>query len=247
MTRVLASALLTVLVTLPAEAAGPLALLAKQIVKQMVQDYVKSELTSFLTGGANPCKPMGIAGALPGLPGMGMAPAMPPEISQLMPSPSEMASMPGVQNLDPAMRPQIMQMMAGLQNAPPLSSAEVDELATRVAALSKALPPEQALPCSPEEFKAMFNASASMPMASGPMRMMLEQFRNMEQNARQVEQTFAKMSSAERTEAIDLMLAETASMDAEERQQFAAFLRSDLMGLPLSVREELRARLTQNR
>ena len=43
MSRVLASALLAVLVTLPAEAAGPLALLAKQIVKQMVQDYVKSE------------------------------------------------------------------------------------------------------------------------------------------------------------------------------------------------------------
>jgi hypothetical protein len=241
-----AAAAILFLASAPVEAAGPLALLAKQIVKQMVQDYVQSQLTSFVMGSGDPCKPMGLAGTVAGMPAMSMAPAMPAQVSQLMPSPSAMASTPEMQQMDPAMRAQMMQMMAGMQSAPPLSSAEVDELVTRFAALSKAFP-DQALPCSQEELTAMFAAPASMPMVSGSMRMMLEQFRAMEQKAREAEESFAKMSSAEKAEAMDAMLAELASLDAEERRQFVAVLDSDLTGIPASMRAELRARLAQTR
>jgi hypothetical protein len=235
-----AAAVILFLVLAPVEAAGPLALFAKQIVKQMLQDYVQSQLTSLVTGSGSACKPGS------GMPAMSIAPAMPAQITQLMPSPSSMPSTPEMQQMDPAMRAQMMQMMAGMQSAPPLSGAEVDELVTRLTALSKAMP-DQALPCSPEELKAMLAASASMPMLSGSMRMMLEQFRAMEQSARQAEETFARMSSAEEAEAIETMLAELASLDAEERRQFAAVLESDLTGIPASMRAELRARLAQSR
>jgi len=85
--------------------------------------------------------------------------------------------------------------------------------------------------------------SASMPMVSGPFRMMLDQFRAIDPRLAEVRETFAKMSSAEQAEAVDLMLADAPSMSAEERKQFAGFLQSDLLGLPATVREQLLARL----
>jgi hypothetical protein len=175
-----------------------------------------------------------------------MDPAMQARMMQMMPG---MMDAQAMQGMDPAMRAQVMQMMAGMpggppgmQGAAPLSGDEVDELVTRLAALSKAMP-DQALPCSPEELKLVFNMSASMPMASAPLRMMLDQFRAMDQSFKEVRETFARMSSEEQAEAIDLMLADAPSMSAEERKQFAGFLQSDLFGLPPAARERLRARL----
>jgi hypothetical protein len=239
-----AAAIVLLLVFAPVQAAGPLALFAKQIVKQMVRDFFESQLDSLVRQSLGPCKSMLVdmarAGAVPGMAGMPtMAPAMPAQIGQLMPS---MPAMPEGQAMDPAMAAQIQQTLAGMQNAQPLSAVEVDELVDRLVVISKAVPDVE-LPCSPAELKLVFNMSASMPMASGPLRMMLTQFRDMDVRFKEVRETFAKMSGAEQSEAVELMVADAGAMSADERKQLAGFLQSDLFGLPPSMREQLRARL----
>jgi hypothetical protein len=248
----LCAASTVILLAAPVQAAGPLALLAHQIVKQVIKDFVQSQLTSLVRESLGPCKSMladmgvgalgtvqGLAsgirgGSLPGMPGtqamQGMDPAMQARMMQMMP------------NMMDAQAMQMMAGMPGMQGAAPLSGDEVDELVTRLVALSKAMP-DQALPCSPEELKLVFNMSASMPMVSAPFRTMLSSFRTMDEGFKEVRETFAKMSSEEQAEAIDLMLADAPSMSAEERKQFAGFLQSDLFGLPPAARAQVRARL----
>lgn len=284
MKRILFAASILILLAVPAQAALPLAFFAKQIIQEIVKDFIQSELTALVRQSLGPCKSMladmgvGAAGtiqslvsgargmgggAIPGLPGLPNMPNMPGLPGALgavpggmstgaMDSPEvrrAMESMLGSQTLDPATRAQMAQMMPGMQggipgmaSATPLSTEEVDELVTRLVTFSKAVP-DQALPCSPEELKLVFNMSASMPMVSGPFRMMLDQFRAIDPRLAEVRETFAKMSSAEQAEAVDLMLADAPSMSAEERKQFAGFLQSDLLGLPTAVREQLLARL----
>ena len=190
-----------------------------------------------------------LAGGMPGMPGTGGMPAgmeagMRARMMESMPAGA--LDMPG---MDPAMRDQVMQMMGGMPGGMPgmpaaeaLSSEEIDELVNRLVLFSTAMP-ENPLPCSPEDLKLVFNMSASMPMMSGPFRMMLTSFRGMDAQFKEVEETFAKMSSEEQAEAVDLMVKDTASMSAEDRKQFASFLQSDLMPLPAAVREQLRIRL----
>jgi hypothetical protein len=280
--RSLCAASILILLAAPVNAALPLAFFAKQIVQQVVKDFVKSQLTSMVRETLGPCKsmladmgvgavgtiqglvsggasiPSMLAGGMPGMPGMagmpggmpaGMDSAMRARMMESMPAmPAGMLDMPG---MDPAMRAQVMQMMGGMPgvsgmpgmaSAPPLSSEEVDELVTRLVKFSKAMP-ENPLPCSPEDLKLVFNMSGATPMMSGPFRMMLTAFRGMDEQFKEVEETFAKMSSAEQAEAVDLMVADTQSMSAADRKQFANFLQSDLMPLPAAVREQLRIRL----
>lgn len=234
----LAAALVLLFVFAPVQAAGPLALFAKQIVKQMVRDFFESQVTTLVRDSLGPCKSMLVDMAAS--PGMGAT--MPPQIGQLMPS---MPAMREGQAMDPAMAAQMQQILAGMQSAQPLSAVEVDELVDRLGVLSKAVPDVE-LPCSPAELKLVFSSmSASMPMASGPLRMMLTQFREMHVRFKEVGETFAKMSSAEQSEAVDLMLADVASMSAAERKQFSDFVQSDLFGLPAEVRALLRTRLAR--
>ena len=246
---------LLALAPVPAHAAGPLALLGKHILKELVKDFFKSQLTSLARDSLGPCKSMladmgmggaatvqGIAsglagGSLPSLPGMGGGMGM-QGLSPAM-----------LEQMDPAMREQVKQMMAGMQamqSGPALSGEEVNELVERLVTLSKAMPDFE-LPCSPQDLKLVFGMSSSMPMGAGPLRMMLEQFREMDQRFRDAQETFARMSPAEQDEAIETMLAETGSMSAAERKQLAAFLQSDLFGLPAPVREKFRARLAVSR
>ena len=190
---------------------------------------------------------------MPGMPGAAGMPAMPPGMEAGMRA-RMMESMPAgaldnMAGMDPAMRAQVMQMMGGMPGgipgmpaAEPLSSGEVDELVNRLVLFSKAMP-ENPLPCAPEDLKLVFNMSASMPMMSGPFRMMLTAFRGMDERFKEVEETFAKMSSAEQAEAVDLMVADAQSMSPADRKQLASFLQSDLMPLPAAVREQLRIRL----
>ena len=245
-----AAAVMLLLAFAPVQAAGPLALFAKQIVKQIVRDFFESQITSLVRQSLGPCKSMLVdmarARAMPGMgAGAGMAamtamnPGMPAQIGQLMPS---TPVMPDGQAMDPALAAQMQQMLAGMQNAQPLSTVEVDELVDRLVVLSKAVPDVE-LPCSPADLKLVFNMSGSMPMASGPLRMMLTQFREMDARFKEVADSFAKMSSAEQSEAVDLMVAEAASLGPDERKQAAGFLQSDLFGLPPAVREQLRTRL----
>jgi hypothetical protein len=211
-------------------------------------------IQSLVSGGAS--IPSMLAGGMPSMPGSagmpggmpaGMDEAMRARMMQTMPQmPAGMLDMPG---MDPAMRAQVMQMMSGGMPgmgspAPePLSTEEVDELVTRLAAFSKAMP-DNPLPCSPEDLKLVFNMSAtSMPMMSGSFRMMLTAFRGMDERFKEVEETFAKMSSAEQAEAVDLMVADAQSMSAADRKQLASFLQSDVIPLPAAVREQLRIRL----
>jgi hypothetical protein len=249
-----AAAVILLLILAPVQAAAPLALFAKQIVKQIVRDFFESQITSLVRQTLGPCKSMLVdmarAGAVPGLPavpGMGamptMDPAMQAKIQQMM---SSSTVMPGGGAMDPAMAAQMQQMMAAMQTAQPLTPAEVDELVDRLVVLSKAMPDVE-LPCSPGDLNLAFNMSASMPMASGPLRMMLTQFRDMDLRFKEVADTFAKMSSAEQSEAIDLMAADAAALGPDERKQLAGFLQSDLFGLPPAVREQLRARIAAMR
>ncbi len=245
-----AAAVMLLLILAPVQAAAPLALFAKQIVKQIVRDFVESQITSLVRQTLGPCKSMLVdmararaVPALAGVPGMGamptMDPAMQAEMQQLM---SSNPAIPGGQAMDPAMAAQMQQMLAGMQNAQPLSVVEVDELVDRLVVLSKAVPDVE-LPCSPAELKLVFNMSASMPMASGPLRTMLTQFRDMDVRFKEVGETFAKMSSGEQSEAVELMAADAAALGPEERKQLAGFLQSDLFGLPPAVREQLRTRI----
>lgn len=286
MKRILVAASILILLAAPAQAALPLAFFAKQIIQEIVKDFIQSELTALVRQSLGPCKSMladmgvGAAGTIqglvsgarggliPGVPGLPSMPTMPglPGALGAVPGGMPMASMDspevrramenmlGSQTIDPATRAQMMQAMqggnlpgmqggiAGMQNATPLSTEEVDELVTRLVAFSEAVP-DQPLPCSPGELKLVFNMSASMPMVSGPFRMMLDQFRAIDPRLAEARETFAKMSSAEQAEAVDLMLADAPSMSAEQRKQFAGFLQSDLLGLPATVRNELGARL----
>jgi hypothetical protein len=245
---------LLILLAPPVDAAAPLALFAKQIIQGIIKDFFKSQLTSLVRETLGPCKSMiadmglGAVGTVRGLASGGgvsgalgaqaMDPALRAQMMQRMPG------VPEMQGMDPAMQAQVAQMMAGMQSAAPLSGDEVDELVNRLVAFSKAVP-DQPLPCSPEDLKLVFNMTASMPMASGPFRMMLTQFRAMDAQFAEVKETFAKMSSAEQSEAVDLMLADAGSMSAEERKQLAGFLQSDLFGLPPAVREQFRTRLAR--
>ena len=283
MKRILVAASILTLLAVPAQAALPLAFFAKQIIQEIVKDFIQSELTALVRQSLGPCKSMladmgvGAAGtiqglvsgargmgggAIPGLPGLPSLPGALGAVPGGMPMASmdspevrrAMENMLGSQTIDPATRAQMMQSMqggnlpgmqggiAGMQNATPLSTEEVDELVTRLVAFSEAVP-DQPLPCSPGELKLVFNMSASMPMVSGPFRMMLDQFRAIDPRLAEARETFAKMSSAEQAEAVDLMLADAPSMSAEQRKQFAGFLQSDLLGLPATVRNELGARL----
>jgi hypothetical protein len=245
------AASLLILFAPPAHAAAPLALFAKQIIQEIVKDFVKSQLTSLVRETLGPCKSMladlgiGAVGTVRGLAsGAGMPgalgaqaidPALRAQMMQRMPAMPEMAAM------DPAMQARVAQMMAGMGSAAPLSGGEVDELVDRLVAFSNAA--DQPLPCSPGDLKLVFNMTSTMPMASGPFRMMLTQFRAMDAQFAQVKETFAKMSSAEQSEAVDLMLADAASLSAPDRKQLAGFLQSDLFGLPAAVREQFRTRL----
>lgn len=82
-------------------------------------------------------------------------------------------------------------------------------------------------------------------MASGSLRMMLEQLRSLDRQFAEARATFARMSEAEQSEATELMMAQAASMSSEERDQLAGLLRADLLGLPPAMRALLLSRLKQ--
>jgi hypothetical protein len=214
-----------------AHAASPLALLGKELLKQALKDFFQSQLASLSQESLSPCKSM-----LANPAGSGAMPGMNALIGQI--DPATLAQM------DPATRAQAAQMMAALQamqSAPPLSSAEVDELVDRLVKVSKAIPDHE-LPCSPQELKLAFGASASMPMGAGGFRMMLDALREMDGQLKKIQDCFDQMSPAEREEAIDLIVAEAASLGADERKQVAGFLQSEISGVPAPVRERLRER-----
>ncbi|HEY9532269.1 MAG TPA: hypothetical protein VIQ55_12805 [Burkholderiales bacterium] len=222
---------------LATHAAGPLAILGKQLLKEAMQDFLKSQLTSLAQESLGACKSM-LAQTGTGAMGAHM---MSPLIGQIDPA--------ALARLDPATREKMAQAMAALQamrSAPPLSAAEADELVDRLVKVSKAIPDHE-LPCSPQELKLLFGMSASMPMGAGSFRMMLDALRGMDDYSKKVHECFAQMSPAEEEEAIDLIAAEVAGAEPEERKQAAGFLQSDLVGLPMHVREKLRIRLASVR
>jgi hypothetical protein len=222
---------------LPAHAAGPLALLGKQLLKEALQDVLKSQLTSLAQESLGMCKSMLVQSAT----GTVGAQMMSPLMGQID------AAMLG--RMDPAMREQAAQAMAALQamrSAPPLSDVEADELVDRLVKVSKAIPDHE-LPCTPQELKLVFGMSASMPMGAGSFRMMLDALRQMDDQSKKVHECFTQMSPAEEEQAIDLIVAEVAGAQPEERKMAAGLLQSDLVGLPLHVRDKLRTRLASIR
>lgn len=259
----------------PAQAVGPLAFLAKDILSGIVRSFVQSQLKSLIRATLGPCKSLladmgvgavgtiqGLASAasgarglsLPGVPALPSLPSLPTNMPGAAGSTVSglLSSAGGTPQVAAAMQGMLggtaMQgipggaAIPGLANATPLSSDETDELVDKLVMLSKAMP-DQPLPCSPGDLKLVFRMTASVPMVSGSFRTMLDSLRTMDQQFVELRQTFAKMSAAEQNEAIDLMLADLPSLDAENRKAFANFARSDLLALPAAARTRLVNRL----
>lgn len=230
MRQAFAAAASLFLLAVPSHAAGPLALMAKQIVQQVVQDFLQSQVADLVANPPDSCSAIPVAGPMAG------------SLDATAMQQLESALSSG--GLDEASRAQLMQMMRAMQDAAPLPDADIDELVTRLEAFAKAMP-GQALPCSPQELKLSLSRLGAMPMASGSLRMMLEQLRSLDRQFAEARATFARMSEAEQSEATELMMAQAASMSSEERDQLAGLLRADLLGLPPAMRALLLSRLKQ--
>src|SRR3989338_8143083 len=170
MKRIAGYFLLVILLSLPAQAIGPLAFLAKDLVKGIVKNFVEGQIDKMLAsagpcglpiagaGGAMPglrsipgagkMPPSGVAGAakgaLPSMPGMGGGMAIPPGMEgmmkeQMAQAQAMMAKEQAEHGADvqdkespgsPGAVPDMATAMQAMQDSPPLTSAEVDELAT---------------------------------------------------------------------------------------------------------------------
>ncbi|MCR4302744.1 MAG: hypothetical protein NUV63_00765, partial [Gallionella sp.] len=191
MKRIAGYFLLVILLSLPVQAVGPLAFLAKDLVKSIVKSFVEGQIDKMLAS-AGPCglpitgpggtsiagmlsgrgampglqsipgggkTPLsGVAGAaqgaFPSMPGMGGGMAMPPGMEGLMKDQMAQAQAmmakeqakhgADVQDKEglgsPGAMPDMAKTMQAMQEGPPLTSAEVDELATLLERMSTAMP-----------------------------------------------------------------------------------------------------------
>jgi len=258
MKRIAGYFLLVILLSLPAQAIGPLAFLAKDLVKNIVRSFVEGQIDKMLAS-AGPCGlPIagpgagGLAGmlggrgampgvssmpdagkmslsgaagaargALPSMPGMGGGVAIPPGMEgmmkeQMAQAQAMMAKEQAEQGADvqdkegpgsPGAAPDMATAMQAMQEGEPLTSAEVDELATLLERMSTAMP-SAAPQCKPGELKTVLQQASDSPMTGGMLRMMLEPMRDMQKKLDEARATFAKMSAAERGEYVETMAAE---------------------------------------
>ncbi|MDO8706639.1 MAG: hypothetical protein Q7J84_17015, partial [Sulfuricaulis sp.] len=279
----------------PAQAIGPLAFLAKDLVKGIVRNFVEGQIDKMLAN-AGPCglpiagpgasgltgmlggrgtmpgvrsipgvgkMPLkGAAGAakgtLPSMPGMGSNMAIPPGMEgmmkdQMAQAQAMMAKEQAKHDTDagdkeslgkPGAMPDMAKTMQAIQEGPPLTRAEVDELATLLERMSTAMP--AATPqCKPGELKTVLQQASDSPMTGGVLRMMLEPMRDMQKKLDEARATFAKMPEAERSEYVETMAAEFRGWDKDNKQALLGMVETNFLGMPDTMKTQLLARLKQ--
>ncbi len=295
MKRIAGYFLLVILLSLPAQAIGPLAFMAKDLVKGIVKNFVEGQIDKMLSS-AGPCGlPIagagagGLAGmlggrgampglrsipgggrmslsgtagaargALPSMPGMGGGMAIPPGMEgmmkdQMAQAQAMMAKEQAEHGADvqdkegvgsPGAAPDMATAMQAMQEGEPLTSAEVDELATLLEQMSTAMP--SATPqCKPGELKTVLHQASDSPMTGGVLRMMLGSMRDMQKNLDEARATFAKMPEAERGEYVETMAAEFRGWDKENKQALLGMVETNFLGMPDTMKTQLLARLKQ--
>src|SRR3970040_2023087 len=282
MKRIAGYFLLVILLSLPAQAIGPLAFLAKDLVKNIVRSFVEGQIDKMLAR-AGPCGlpiagpgvggvarmlggrvampglcsrlgageiPLkGAAGAakgtLPSMPGMGGGMAIPPGMEgmmkdQMAQAQAMMAKEQAERGADvqdneglgtPGAMPDVAKTMQAMQEGPPLTSAEVDELATLLDRMSTAMP-SAAPKCKPGELKTVLQRASDSPMGGGVLRMLLASMRDMQQNLDEARDTFAKMPEPERSEYVETMAAEFRGWGKDNRQALLGMVESNFLGMP---------------
>lgn len=291
MKRIAGYFLLLILLSLSVQAAGPLAFIAKDLVKGIVRGFVEGQLNQMLAS-AGPCGlpiagpgASGLAGmvgrggmpgigsipgagsmrlsgaagmargTLPSVPGMPAGMTMPPGMDRMMKEQMAQAqammaqeqAKHGAQDDEdgtPGTAPDMAAAMQAMQDASPLTSAEVDELGTLLERMSTAMP-SAALPCKPGELKLALKQVADEPMVSGVLRMMLGPMRDMQQKLDEARVTFANMSESERGEYVDTMAAEFRGWDKDNKQALLGMVETNFLGMPDTMKTQLLARLKQ--
>jgi len=295
MKRIVGYFLWVTLLSLPAQATGPLAFLAKDLVKGIVRSFVEGQIDKMLAS-AGPCglpiagpgagglagmlggrgampglssmrgagkMPLsGAAGAakgtLPSMPGVGGGMAIPPGMEgmmkeQMAQAQAMMAKEQAEHGADvqdkespgsPGAVPDMATAMQAMQDSPPLTSAEVDELATLLERMATAMP-SAAPQCKPGELKTVLQQASDSPMGGGVLRMMLGSMRDMQKNLDEARATFAKMPEAERSEYVETMAAEFRGWDKDNKQALLGMVKTNFLGMPDTMKTQLLARLKQ--
>lgn len=257
----------------PAHAAGPLAFMAKDMMKSIIRSFVEGGLNSMLAT-AGPCglplAPPGGAVAdmlrgragMPGMPSMpsaaGMARGVLPAVGggaagmdkmmkeQMAQAQAHMAKEQAAHGEAPTAMPDMAAAMKALQDAEPLSAAEADELGALMERMRTAMP-SAAPQCKPGEMKAAIQQAADSPMAGGPLRMMLGAMRDVQQKLDDARATFAQMSEPERAQTVDMMATEYRGWDQDSRQAMLGMVETNFLGMPDAMQTQLLARLKQVR
>jgi len=138
-------------------------------------------------------------------------------------------------------RQQGEEMMAMLRESTPLSAAELDEFVSQYEKLSKLAP--DGAPCSPASMRRLLAPAAAMPMAAGPIRMMLRSLREVDQRMVEARQTFAAMTPEDRADFARQMTEQIEDWSEQDRQGFASLLRANPFGMPEALRDELLKKL----
>jgi len=295
MKRIAGYFLWVTLLSLPAQAIGPLAFIAKDLVKGIVRSFVEGQIDKMLAS-AGPCglpiagpgagglagmlggrgampglssmrgagkMPLsGAAGAakgtLPSMPGVGGGMAIPPGMEgmmkeQMAQAQAMMAKEQAEHGADvqdkespgsPGAVPDMATAMQAMQDSPPLTSAEVDELATLLERMATAMP-SAAPQCKPGELKTVLQQASDSPMGGGVLRMMLGSMRDMQKNLDEARATFAKMPEAERSEYVETMAAEFRGWDKDNKQALLGMVETNFLGMPDTMKTQLLARLKQ--
>ncbi len=140
--------------------------------------------------------------------------------------------------------PDVAQLMRDMQQSEPLSRAELEELGGLMERLSKAMP-TKANPCKPGELATVLKSAADMPMGGGVLRMMLQPLRDMETSVAEARDGFARMSPDERRDYVVLLADDARGWDAEQRDALVGMARTNFLGMPEPMPEQLLARLSK--
>lgn len=297
MKRIAGYFLWVTLLSLPAQAIGPLAFMAKDLVKGIVKNFVDGQVNKMLTStgpcglpiagpgaaglagmlggrgampglssmrGAGKMPLSGVAGAakgtLPSMPGVGGGMAMPPGMEGMMKDQMAQAqammakeqAKHGANVADkeslgkPGAMPDMAKTMQAMQEGPPLTSAEVDELGTLLERMSTAMP-SAAPQCKPGELKTVLQQASDSPMTGGVLRMMLGSMRDMQKKLDEARATFAKMPEAERSEYVETMATEFRGWDKDNKQALLGMVETNFLGMPDTMKTQLLARLKQEK
>jgi hypothetical protein len=199
-------------------------------------------------------------GGLPVMPGMPGGMAIPPGMEgmmkdQMAQAQAMMAKEQAERGADvqdnqglgtPGAMPDMAKTMQAMQEGPPLTSAEVEELATLLERMSTAMP-SAAPKCKPGELKTVLQRASDSPMGGGVLRMMLSSMRDMQKNLDEARATFAKMTELERGEYVETMAAEFRGWDKENRQALLGMVESNFLGMPDTMKTQLLTRLKQSK